>query len=279
MSKLIVGCGSIAILIVASYFVLNDGDTNRNESATKSEKEIVAYSAINDKQSILNQNVSFEPELTVKSVTPHEPQPSNTMDVQSITDSINTAYKAYLGESRSTEHEIIAFYTDERFRAAYSEYGLSQSQIDTLISIRDSFLSDISQSGKEYYYLRWMNAPHQILMDELAYRLQSLFLDNEINDYGISSIELYQRAKEPLVVIYGNNTNLLIDKFAPYLLLQILSSQELAYTLPANDSHIDPNQVSAYKVLKAFLLNELSYTKQQPESDLDIPQFKTYQIN
>ena len=140
---------------------------------------------------------------------PQEPKPFLTLDNSSIEapqvvenqtiadaelimdDSLSSLhlkeFTEYLRGERASEHTKLAFYTDSRWSEFYQRVGYQPEDIEQLIEFRKQYLADISQTGKEYYWNRWSNAPHRALADTLAYELLPYLGNGESNELTIGS--------------------------------------------------------------------------------------------
>lgn len=77
-------------------------------------------------------------------------------------------FNDYLNGEPASETNILAFYTDSRWYDFYRSQQYQPEDIEQLIVMRNMYLSDVSQSGKKYYYQRWSIPPHEILANKIA---------------------------------------------------------------------------------------------------------------
>tara|TARA_Y100000034_G_C6838111_1_gene378931 strand:+ start:97 stop:846 length:750 start_codon:yes stop_codon:yes gene_type:complete len=122
-------------------------------------------------------------------------------------------FEDFLNGEDANEHYIMAFYTDELWSDFYERLGYQEEYIEQLMIFRAQYLADISQSGREFYYSRWSDAPHRTLSHELAYEVhthlgnghdEAIILSNSIlnvaSKWGVKISFIERLAKEHLLV-------------------------------------------------------------------------------
>lgn len=124
-------------------------------------------------------------------------------------------FTEYLRGERASEYTTLAFYTDSRWSEFYDRVGYPSEDIHQLIAFRSQYLADTSQSGKEYYWYRWLDAPHRALADSLAYKIIQ-YLGNGENNESILSNSISDIASE-----YGITVSLVERVAKSYLLNSI----------------------------------------------------------
>ncbi len=140
-------------------------------------------------------------------------------------------FTEYLRGERASEHTILAFYTDSRWSEFYDRVGYRSEDIHQLIAFRNQYLADTSQSGKEYYWSRWSDAPHRALADTLAYELIPYLGSGESNESTLSS-SISDIANE-----YGITVSL-VERVAKTYLLNSIGTIEMTSSL--FNSSFDP---------------------------------------
>lgn len=141
-------------------------------------------------------------------------------------------FSEYLSGELANEHTTLAFYTDRRWQSFYVHVGYQSDDINQLIHFRGQYLADSSQSGKEYYYHRWSDAPHRVLADVVAEDLLTymrigddweLALSSSISDvarqYGVSRSLVENIARAHLLNSIGRieTSRALLDPKAPVI--------------------------------------------------------------
>lgn len=140
-------------------------------------------------------------------------------------------FTEYLGGERASENTTLAFYTDSRWSEFYDRVGYPSEDIHQLIAFRNQYLADTSQSGKEYYWYRWSDAPHRALADSLAYKIIP-YLGNGENNESILSNSISDIASE-----YGITVSL-VERIAKTYLLSSIGTIESSSSI--FNSSLDP---------------------------------------
>lgn len=140
-------------------------------------------------------------------------------------------FTEYLRGEQASEHTTLAFYTDSRWSEFYERVGYPSKDIHQLIAFRNQYLADTSQSGKEYYWSRWSDAPHRALANTLAYELLPYLGNGKSNELTLSS-SISDIASE-----YGITVSL-VERVAKTYLLNSIGTIEMTSSL--FNSSFDP---------------------------------------
>lgn len=152
-------------------------------------------------------------------------------------------FTEYLNGEVASEHTIIAFYTDSRWYNFYEDLGYKPEDIDQLIVVRNQYLSDVSQSGKKYYFHRWSSSPHSIISKSIAFEIFLHF------GYGDDTEMILSNSLENVASKYGITTSL-VETIARVHLLNSIGEIESASA--AFNSSLN-NQVDEIKFDAAFV--------------------------
>ncbi len=139
------------------------------------------------------------------------------------------AFTEYLNGEQADEYTIQAFYTNERWAEFYLQLGYSADEIEQLLNVRDTILSDTSQQDNPYYYSRWSAAPHRLLTSALAYDLSNQARQRSGSAYD----DMLAHATEEDTLNYGISEDV-VNKFARLYLINALRSLELTRAIGSN---------------------------------------------
>ncbi|ENM5835071.1 hypothetical protein NTH44_003163 [Vibrio metoecus] len=145
-------------------------------------------------------------------------------------DELNLQFGAFLNGEQANEYLVQAFYTNDRWQSFYEMLGYKKDEIEQLLSSRNQYLADVSQSGKKYYYQRWSTPPHTILSDAIAYGVVA-FLDN-----GVVSDVALENALSDVAQTYGVSYELVECVARSYLLSSITEIETITALNPQTDS-------------------------------------------
>lgn len=120
-------------------------------------------------------------------------------------------FDEYLGERKADASEYKEFFTNERWALFYEDMKYLPGEIAKLISVREQYLGDISQSGKKYYFFRWGKAPHKMLTDSVAYKTRIYSSAGAIEKKAI------EYAVDDISSEYGIDTEFVNKMVMPYL--------------------------------------------------------------
>lgn len=165
-----------------------------------------------------------------------------------------TEFTEYLRGERASEGTTLAFYTDSRWSQFYEHVGYTSEDIYQLITFRNQYLADTSQSGKKYYWYSWSDAPHRALADSLAYKIIPYLGSGENNESTLTN-SIFDIASE-----YGITVSL-VERVAKTYLLDSIGSIESASSIfnSSFDSKVDVIEFDSDFVV--YLKEQAGYSK------------------
>ncbi|MCG9575421.1 hypothetical protein L1D14_04140 [Vibrio tubiashii] len=250
---------SLGAYCVSSY--LTDSQPDHTPSIDLETKHLVVESETQKKllQPAFNRTVDNNGLKVLQAVEPKPIVDAELVMSDSLANLHLEEFNEYLRGERASEHTTLAFYTNSRWYEFYERVGYPSEDIHQLIAFRNQYLADISQSGKEYYWHRWSNAPHRALAKTLAYTVLPRLGNGEDKELTLRS-SISDVASE-----YGI-TDELVERVAKKYLLSAMGTIEVAALF---NSPADP-QVIATKVdsgFVEFLKEQAGYTKKKAVID------------